>query len=469
MKVSIVAIKELREKLLTRTFAVSMILCSLLIPTCVGSMVRLYQSRLHDYRKNRDRERNDLGQLTSWTRLWWRGITLDRRPSPLLVFSAGVERNVRSRVRIDWYWSRTRYVGAPGSNPLLAATTNLDYSAVVRIVMSLLTILLLHDSVSGEKEGGTLRLLIVSGAPRDVIIMGKYLGGMATVALPFLVGTLLGLVVLIWSLPGAFHAADLLRGGILLGISLLYVSTFALLAIFVSARCSRSSTALTALLLLWILLVLVVPKASVLVARVALNTKSEADFAREVRAEFRDAERAAYSQYRTWRRKRENRRKPWREKSMRHQGFRREMFREATAKVARIRADYFRGVQRQTHLAMHLSRVSPAASFSYVAMRLARSDAERSNRYLQEADRYRELARSNIEHLSAIEEGDDVWGSRFRKLGPVDLGLLPKFEFRESPLLHSLADSGLDLGLLAGTNILLLMVCNLAFLRYSPV
>ena len=469
MKIAIVAVKEIRQKVLTRTFAVGTILCCPSVATSVGAMVRLYRARVQDYRRNSDKERYELTQLTSWTRLLWRGVTLDREPSPLLVFAAGVERDAQSRVRIDSYWGRSTYVGSSGGNPLLALVTSLDYAATVRIVMSLLTILLLHDAVSGEKEVGTLRLLLASGVPRDEIILGKYLGSMSVASTPFLLGTLLGLIVLAWTLPAAFGTEHLIRIGVLSVVSLVYISAFALLSLFVSACCDRSSTALTALLLLWIVLVLVVPRASVLVARVAVKTKSEAELAGEVRAALDNARKVAHSRWRTWRRKRENRRKPWRERWLMRQEMRREAYEDASWKIRRLRREYMRGLQRQTVLAMDLSRISPASNLSYVAMYLARTDAERSDQYIEAADLYREMTRRVVDDLVNMERTPDIWGSRFRRLGPIDTELLPRFHFREADLPESLARCGLDLGILCALNIVLLMLSHMMFLRYSPV
>jgi len=446
-----------------------MILCCLLIPTSVGAMVRLYRSRVQEYWKNADQERYDISGLTSWSRLMWRGATLDRSPPPLLTYATGVEKSMQSRVRLGRHWADTSYVGTSAGNPLLATISNMDYAAVVRVVMSLLTILLLHDSIAGEKERGTLKVVLVTGVPRDVIILGKYIGGMAAAITPFVVGALLGLVVLVWTLPGEYSSEHVWRGFALSGVALLYVSAFGLLSLVVSSLCDRSSTALTALLLIWIVMVLVVPNASVLVARVAVKTKTEAELSGEVRTELDSARRQSWRLYRRWRHRRENRRLPWRERRKKLHEFREEAYKAASEKIQRLRREYYRGLQRQTGFAMDLSRVSPAAQFSYVAMQMARTDAERSNEDLEAADRYREAARDLIQDLVDLEESGDIWRRSREDVAAIDVDMLPAFKFGEEPIIESIHKSGIDFGLLCASNIILLMLAHVAFLRYSPV
>jgi hypothetical protein len=80
------------------------------------------------------------------------------------------------------------------------------------------------------------------------------------------------------------------------------------------------------------------------------------------------------------------------------------------------------------------------------------------------------MARRVVEDMVAMESYEDMWGGdRYRKFGPIDVDLLPRFDFREADLLTTVVKSGPDLGLLAGVNILLLMLAHMAFLRYSPV
>ena len=47
-----------------------------------------------------------------------------------------------------------------------------DFAYVVNIIMSLLALLFVFDAISGEKEQGTLQLLLAQSVPRDLVLGG---------------------------------------------------------------------------------------------------------------------------------------------------------------------------------------------------------------------------------------------------------------------------------------------------------
>src|SRR5262245_2318931 len=61
---------------------------------------------------------------------------------------------------------------------------------LVQYLVPLLGLLLGHDLIVSEKEERTLRLLVASGLGRSRLLLGKFLGGCLTVALPLLAGFL---------------------------------------------------------------------------------------------------------------------------------------------------------------------------------------------------------------------------------------------------------------------------------------
>ena len=59
-------------------------------------------------------------------------------------------------------------------NPLLAIYPILDVSLVFKLVISILTLLLAYDAISGEKEQGTQKLMLCGTVPRHQVLMGKF-------------------------------------------------------------------------------------------------------------------------------------------------------------------------------------------------------------------------------------------------------------------------------------------------------
>ena len=52
-----------------------------------------------------------------------------------------------------------------------------DLVFIIGVFLSLMVFLLSYDSISGEREEGTLRLVFSYNVPRDTFLLGKYIGG----------------------------------------------------------------------------------------------------------------------------------------------------------------------------------------------------------------------------------------------------------------------------------------------------
>jgi ABC-type transport system involved in multi-copper enzyme maturation permease subunit len=49
------------------------------------------------------------------------------------------------------------------------------------------------DAICGEKERGTLKVLLSNSVPRDLVLLGKWIGGYISLAIPFLIALLGGI------------------------------------------------------------------------------------------------------------------------------------------------------------------------------------------------------------------------------------------------------------------------------------
>ena len=67
---------------------------------------------------------------------------------------------------------------------------------VVATLFSLVALFFTYDSLTGEKADGTLKLVFSTAASRAQILAGKWAGTFLTLAVPFLLATLCGMLVL---------------------------------------------------------------------------------------------------------------------------------------------------------------------------------------------------------------------------------------------------------------------------------
>jgi len=144
-------------------------------------------------------------------------------------------------------------------NSMLRAFTALDWSFIIGVAMSFVAIIFTFDAISGERERGTLKLILSNSIPRGILLWGKFLGAFIGVAVPLLMGMILSLLIVTLSGFVSLDAGNWARIGLMVAISFIYISLFIGLGLAVSSRARHSSTSLLVLLLIWVVIVVLVP------------------------------------------------------------------------------------------------------------------------------------------------------------------------------------------------------------------
>ncbi len=137
--------------------------------------------------------------------------------------------------------------------------TKLDWAFVIGYVLSLIALLFTFDAISGERERGTLRLMFANSVPRHIVLIGKFLGALISVSIPFTLAVLINLLLISTSNAVHLNTEAWGRLGIIFLIALLYTCLFLALGLLVSARAQRSAVSLVILLLIWITFVVFMP------------------------------------------------------------------------------------------------------------------------------------------------------------------------------------------------------------------
>ncbi|HOL38128.1 MAG TPA: ABC transporter permease [Rubrivivax sp.] len=139
-------------------------------------------------------------------------------------------------------------VGFRGIQVTIASLTSL-----VIYLVPLIVLLLGYDAIAGERERGSLDLLLSLPVTRFELLLGKYLGLGAAFAASTLVGFGLAGAVLVWRAePGALlHYAAFVASALLMGMA------FLALAVMVSVIATDRTRASGAAIALWLFFVLV--------------------------------------------------------------------------------------------------------------------------------------------------------------------------------------------------------------------
>jgi ABC-type transport system involved in multi-copper enzyme maturation permease subunit len=397
MSISAIFYKEITENILTFRNVITTVLCLVLFVTSIILLYHDYSARLTNHSL-----RNIDGHLSTEHH-----PRVAKKPTPLSFFARGLDPNMGRLTRI---WSAQPF-GYPGGNPEAPAEGNYlsslfpvpDSSYVVRTVMSLLALLFAFDAICGEKERGTLRLMIANNVSRGEVLLGKWLGGYISFLLCVLPGLVLMLIVITLLPMVSLDGEDWLRVGMILMLAFIYLSLFSLLGLFVSARVHRSETALVLILLIWMIWVVGVPNFGPFITKWLYSTPV-AQHIHGLKQQIEGTEE-------------------WRLKQCR-----------------KLDDEALRMVRNRATLAQHLSRLSPLGSFVAAVTTMAKTGVEDTHRY-----------KAYVMH----------WDRQRR----VHEGFL--FAPTEMTFRDSFAGIIVDLGLLILLNVVFFMGACLSFLRYD--
>jgi ABC-type transport system involved in multi-copper enzyme maturation permease subunit len=144
-------------------------------------------------------------------------------------------------------------------NPLPILFPPLDFLFIVTIIMSLLAMLFSHDAIAGERQSGTLRLVISNSISRTEILLGKFIGGTISLVIPFILSLMAGALYISINPAIQWDGSAWAELALLTTASITFITLFYLLGLMVSTFSRYSTTSILNCLFLWVLLILVIP------------------------------------------------------------------------------------------------------------------------------------------------------------------------------------------------------------------
>lgn len=270
--VLILIIKEIHESLITYRFLIATLLCLILIPLQMYVSFKDYDRRYLEYQNS-----IHLYQEKSEGRISASFVAEGfRPPSPLSIFSFGYNHTLPQKVTTSRDGEFKIEFSAIGQNQQSVLYGQIDFAFILSFVLSIIALILIFHSISGEKELGSLRLLMSNSIPKWQIIISKISGNYIIFLLPLFIGLLIGLIILLLNSGYPLFSQKILPSIItILIISMIFIFIIFNLGIFVSSRTNRSITSMITVIFLWVILVLVIPKISPLVAQIIYPIKSE--------------------------------------------------------------------------------------------------------------------------------------------------------------------------------------------------
>ncbi len=443
--------RELYDHLSSLRFALTTLL--ILILMIVNAIVYLgeYKQRMGEYQKQVARSRNELkSRGSSLYRLTLRGPGhLYKKPSPLAFCADGREKVLLGEVRGNtagrtrrWRSGDTSYKFTetwglvyppntdllfiseqiPTERSIMPAYIKIDWGFVTAVLLSFMGILFTFDSISGEQERGTLRLMLANSISRNTVICGKFLGAFFTIALPFLIGVIVSTSIIYLSAVIQFNNSHWMRLGSIVCVALTYTSIFILLGLLVSSCVKESSTSLAILLLVWTVWVVLMPNALGSLGNRLQPRPTPKEFMAQVQDSREDLQTRYFARIK----------EPPRQEIP--ATIATALGAEYVNKDAELRdrlcSDYLFAELRQIQIARSLTRISPAAVVQYAFEGLAGTGFSRHLDFISQTRQYAKQFRQFLidtdrsdpdsPHTVGIPEGTSQ--------KPVNFDAVPKFE-----------------------------------------
>lgn len=385
-----VAGRELAEQLTSLRFLIIGLLVLGLTPLAIYVGARDYTNRLEDYnRLMAQRQAIRAGRAGRRVRGFdepWTSenelmvLRVLRPPEVLSVLVRGLDGTMPGYWDFSPYGIETGPAALP-SQWLGDILGQIDLEFLIRVVLGLLAILLAFDSVVGEKELGTLRVVLSQPISRSAFISGKLLAGMTTLLIPLLMMFLTALLV------AHFLGINLLAADTLAKISLLVVTSAGYLAclyaggLLISSLTMTQKTSIVILLVTWVVIVLAIPPLATVIARAIAPTPSAQSIEAQKRALDDDMRRQAELAMGTIYREITGLPEGWADTSLyeQHKGaidrriipIQVDYLNKRRQILGEIDRDFERRVSRQRRVARMIMAFSPGAAFANAAADLA--------------------------------------------------------------------------------------------------
>ncbi len=262
--------RELYDNLNSLRFALTTVLLFVLMLINAVIHVQEHPERMQKYHDATTKSVNTLRSRTDLFSIAQEGPGyLYKKPSPLYFSEEGGDiflsdfaygaSFIQISNDLKGFWS-LYYPGAfPNSSNIRPETVKVDWGFVIGYVLSLIAVLFTFDSISGERERGTLRLMLANSVPRHTVLIGKFLGALVSISVPFTLSILMNLLIISTSSDVHLGTDTWFRLTIIFLLSILYLCLFLALGLLVSSSVQNSAASLVILLLTWCTFVVFIP------------------------------------------------------------------------------------------------------------------------------------------------------------------------------------------------------------------
>jgi len=275
----IIFFKEILENITNRRFLIVLIVCVLIIPLGFYVSYKDYQVRWYNYQEAKRIYETDHVQVQDILRK--EGGMAFRPPSSLSFLSQGLELFLPTIAKTPDKIFKLNHVNLEynnnqGQDYLYDYYYGpLDLSFIVSVVMSFFAFAFTFSTIAGEKEKGTLGLILSNSVARHHILLAKISANFLILLIAFFISFLLGSLILITQNLPIFDKGVWPVLVIALFSSVLFIGVFFNLGLLISTLTKRTVSAIVILLLCWVFFIGLIPKLSIIIAQLIYPVQSQ--------------------------------------------------------------------------------------------------------------------------------------------------------------------------------------------------
>jgi ABC-type transport system involved in multi-copper enzyme maturation permease subunit len=471
--------KDILENLLSLRFILSLILIIFLFAAASFIFVGKYKHQSQDYWEKTNKNLSDLsGRLDRLHKLAFFDQQIYRKPKPLSLCVEGYEKSFPNYVKFDIFTIRLPEVKG-STNFILPHFSDVNWVFIISLILSFIALVFTYDSICGEREAGTLRIMLANNISRHKVLLGKYFGALLTLCIPLLVGLIVNLIIIIAFNVAIISASEWLKIFVIFLLSFLYLSTFIFLGIFVSSRSNSSANSMVILLLVWVAVVILIPS----LGRTVSNMSSETPTRVELNRKLTETKQQVWDNAD--------------EKFGKNAGTslsdpnnprmnlpaRARLYNAVSNARNMVIEDHHNKMMAQALTGRNFTCISPTAVYQRASEAVAGVGIARCADLFQQVKRYQTNLKEFIrardaedpesrhlifnENIFSEDDSDGSFDWKTISKRPVGYDIVPKFQERDFKLSESLKLAIWDIGLLVLFNLVFFAASFVSFLRYD--
>ncbi len=380
-----------------------------------------------------------------------------------LSFISGTDANIPDGSSIYYFLTPSMETNA-SSNRYLNALYSLNWSRIFIFILSFVIVCFSYDAFSGEKEQGTLKLMLASSVSRFSIIMGKYLGLLVTFLIPLIISLVVTVVMVMVSPELEFLQGDAAKLLFFVFAGIIFLSINILIGFTISCLSKTSAVSLSISLIAWAILAVIFPSTSWL----GINKIKPIPTIAEVNDEIRTIKDGLEDCFLNWS-------GDWERKEPNNEVLKRKDCIDRRTKIETdIWRDYYNRLFSQTETAINIASISPFASFQFLYDKLTDNGYYGYNNFYNKVLDYQKQYRGFIDAKDKADKDSYnlIWNEpqntrSFMSNQKVDANEIPRFEYKPSSLSEVLKSSAWNIFYLSVWMIVLFAGVCIAFFRYD--